>query len=336
MRSQPQTHIEDKEQISALVSLEISTVPIVWTALIGIVLVITSSVVLLRGEQPNYAQSSSEITTPRMPVEFLAIDSSAESGSMDQNLIHHTDSTKPQPLIMTAAPGTPAIANFHGSPVDQSNTAMNTANHRPKKFGLGPPRGNLMINGKVLNERGEPVVGIEVSATIQRQVSSEFMHFAVYQREKQNTITGVDGHFFLPGLSQGIYTVSTVPTDSFQSAVAVSPAGVSTLTLVVKDRRSVTVFGIISDPAGNPLAGVSVRTLNNTSSVVYSDNSGFYEIDAITANGQSSSILKFTLPLYRKYEMRFNLARLGADVPRTQSCPGTIAANGTNKRYCAY
>jgi len=103
------------------------------------------------------------------------------------------------------------------------------------------------LSGRVLDETGTPVSGLQVLATARRLVPLGQEVAVVAGDRQRSTRTNVDGHFTFQGLLDGEYQVHTEGNDQYGEATALVRAGVDSAVLVVteKTNRSVHLHGLV-------------------------------------------------------------------------------------------
>jgi protocatechuate 3,4-dioxygenase beta subunit len=168
------------------------------------------------------------------------------------------------------------------------------------------PRGDLTISGRVLDQRGAPVAGIElvgIGYRLEGQllVSSEPAKRRARSRE--------DGSYEITDLAEGDYIVRTVDTQRYLAAKVVVRAGSDAADIVLTEARGVRIYGTVTDERDDRLSGVYVAPTRQAIKDVYTAEDGTYElILALTADGSSSESVRFGLDGYRSKTHRISLA----------------------------
>ena len=120
-------------------------------------------------------------------------------------------------------------------------------------------RANRSIAGRILDANGDPVSGLLIRA--RRHASSESEGVVTLANaERLSVRSGEEGEFVITGLEQGEYLLSTEETNEFLAVEKVFLAGIQTADISVGLQRLIEAFGVVTDVAGVPLSGVSVRT----------------------------------------------------------------------------
>ncbi len=140
--------------------------------------------------------------------------------------------------------------------------------------------GTHFIAGIVLDQAGEPVSGIWLTARcvhlFDRRVAA-----SLPESERERSVrTGYDGFYEFSRLYDGEYRVYTRATDRYASAGITTRAGVESADLVIVEReRLLSVYGTVSDSEGVPLEGVRVMPVGQMAAMTYSDSLGGYRMD---------------------------------------------------------
>ena len=115
------------------------------------------------------------------------------------------------------------------------------------------PRG-VDVNGSVINERGEPVVGAQIEAT-----------WELSSRSVQSTLASTEhrGQFVLHGIDP-IAELRLSAWDGFVSTAAevtirAEAAQTKPIVLTIAPKNTVPVRGQVVDPAGNPVVGAAIE-----------------------------------------------------------------------------
>lgn len=168
----------------------------------------------------------------------------------------------------------------------------------------------LSISGWVQNDTGEPMVGIQVAASARQLFTQEDGEPSVSQTP-QTATTNDEGYFELLELADGEYSVSTLATPEFKSAMAILRAGVDSAVLVIKNdaRHEVNVNGTISSSQGQPLAGVRVRA-PGAKGVASSGEDGSYKLALSIHDREQSYSVRFTKKGYRPESLQLGIAAL--------------------------
>jgi len=155
--------------------------------------------------------------------------------------------------------------------------------------------GNLRIGGRVLNQDGEPVAGIEISAARQR-LASAVSEAAPGDGSGRRTESRADGTFEFSGLSEGEYEIETTATDRYFSVKAQLRAGGAPVDIVLVE--GLRVRGRVRDSAGEPLEGVWVGLQSQRNVHTYTEESGSYLLQLGSYPGDGT--LRFYLQGYEE------------------------------------
>jgi hypothetical protein len=166
----------------------------------------------------------------------------------------------------------------------------------------------LVISGWVLDESGEPVSGIGVSASLKHllQAPDEDEPMAGHARD-QAAQTDADGFFEFGNLADGAYQIRSQATERYPTATSVVRAGTESAVLVVEDKeakqqRKVRVYGRVESSDGQPLAQVRVLPLGQRTST-NTDPAGGYGFDLAVKEDRQGQTVKFMLEGYRNQSL---------------------------------
>ncbi len=169
---------------------------------------------------------------------------------------------------------------------------------------LGPS--NLSISGRVLNQDGEPVPGIEISVVRSLYASSTSHEVVLENRPAQKTRTDQDGAYAIQGLEEGEYYVRTTATDLYASVQTVVRAGSDSADLLLVEQ--LRVHGTVTNESGEPLARVRVVQLEDRGRVAQSDDQGGYQLHL--ANEGDVYTLEFFLQGYEEESLVLEAAQV--------------------------
>jgi hypothetical protein len=155
--------------------------------------------------------------------------------------------------------------------------------------------GNLRIGGRILNEHGEPVAGIEISAARQR-LASAVSEAAQGNGSAQRTESRADGTFGFSGLSEGEYEIETTATDRYFSVKAQLRAGGAPVDIVLVE--GLRVRGTVRNLDGKSLAHVWVGLESQRNVYTHTDEHGSYQLQLGSHPGDAT--LRFYLQGYEE------------------------------------
>ena len=158
--------------------------------------------------------------------------------------------------------------------------------------------GHLSIAGKILDESGIPVAGIEITCKAKRLSSSESGQLLANTHE-QWLYSNPDGSFQFDELIDGEYEISTRPTTIYPAARQIVRAGSTSANLILIKQRSLHIYGQTLSANGFSLEGVKIFASGQGPKATYSAANGQYELDLnFKSNWQSYSI-RFQLDGFR-------------------------------------
>ncbi|MDH3916071.1 MAG: carboxypeptidase-like regulatory domain-containing protein [Chromatiales bacterium] len=162
-----------------------------------------------------------------------------------------------------------------------------------------PTRGELIISGRVLDQNGQRLSGIEIVARplAQRGLGSADINI--------ETRTNSEGHYTIEGLLPGDYEVSTLEKAGYPSARKTFRAGVDSADLVLFGSTTVQLHGRVTDARGSALAEVEVSPGGRNTARVWTDADGAYRTQLTVTNPEASHTVVFRLAGY--HEERVNL-----------------------------
>ncbi len=189
-----------------------------------------------------------------------------------------------------AAGLTPASESAHRASSAAEEDRETEENNEPDQFAL---------SGRVLDDEGKPVPGIEVALSQRRSRDKEAVTAAPGRRETRTT-TDREGSFEFSQLVEGEYLIRSRATDRFDEARTLARAGVESVVLVVKslDAGTIELSGNVADPQGTPLKGVRVRPIGRGAAVL-TDSAGAFSLSLSTSKGGEYCTVRFTHKKYR-------------------------------------
>jgi protocatechuate 3,4-dioxygenase beta subunit len=171
--------------------------------------------------------------------------------------------------------------------------------HLPNRGGIEsrsayPPS----ISGRVLDETGQPLPGIEISA-------EPLALFEVPQGARGSEVvaqarSGEAGAYRFEQLPKGEYRIRTIPTALYLPAEMVVRTGVDSADLVLSGGRQLSVQGQVKDVQGTPLEGVRVVSAQTPSPEAFTNHDGAYRLEIPVTPSDRNYALKFQLKGYRE------------------------------------
>lgn len=156
---------------------------------------------------------------------------------------------------------------------------------------------DLSISGRVLNQRGEPLGGIEVVA-VRTATARSAEELVPTSRREHRTLTSERGWYEVGGLEQGAYQVRAVVGEGLPSATIVVQAGVDSADLIVPVGREIRLYGTVTDTYGSALEGAHVRALGQPGGSATTDGRGDYEVYLTRVTEGRNPTVQFTLAGY--------------------------------------
>lgn len=157
-------------------------------------------------------------------------------------------------------------------------------------------RRDLAISGTVLDDAGQPLAGIAITA----QALTPGLDAAVSGMSR--TSNGLGMFSFAP-LIEGEYRLSVPETAAYLGVNANVRAGMESVELRLQRQHLLRIAGTVTDPAGQPLAGVSISPLGEPQQS-RSDDLGQYEIVAEVPRAGVAPVLRFSLAGFRELRQR--------------------------------
>jgi hypothetical protein len=164
---------------------------------------------------------------------------------------------------------------------------------------------DLSILGRVVNQNGEPIPAIEVSAT------RSWLNERLVRRDqgRVTTFTQGDGTYAFHGLEEGEYHLQTTVTEVYPSVRRTVRAGADSVDLLLT--ASLRVYGTLTDLRGEPLWRVRVLPTEQPQRTVYSNQQGGYEVHLAPSAGEGYR-LEFYLEGYEELSLFVDAAQLSA------------------------
>ena len=196
-----------------------------------------------------------------------------------------------------------------GRPSRTSTAPVRLGEGERKSLTLRLAHSDLTISGRALNQIGEPVPGIEISAARNRYASSGTHEVLFEDWSGHSARTNQDGSYVIQGLEEGEYRVHTTATERYPSVVRTVRAGLDSADLRLLD--NLRVHGTVTNERGEPLARVHVGQSDARGRVTQSDHQGQYEIHLVPrTDHQAGYTLTFFLQGYEKEFLDLEAAQL--------------------------
>lgn len=161
---------------------------------------------------------------------------------------------------------------------------------------------DLAITGRVLDESGRAAAGVQLVAT--RQVPRLAASTLVRSDQGDPAAeAGEDGYFEILALEDGEYEVRTVATPVYPPVFRVVKAGAESVDLVVRAREDRRIVGLVTDPAGQPLADVRIVPLGQSAAATSTLRDGTYELTLTVTDPHRLYTVRFLLPGYREAQL---------------------------------
>ena len=154
------------------------------------------------------------------------------------------------------------------------------------------------ISGRVLDEAGHPVLGMEINAQPVRLFQAP--EGTIGTAPVAGTISNEYGSYRFDQLQAGEYRIRTMATDRYLPAEIVVRAGVQSADLVVSGERPLSLQGQVKDTQGKTLQGVRVISTLTPSPEAATDRSGSYRLQVPVTRSTRNFVLKFQLAGYRE------------------------------------
>jgi hypothetical protein len=163
---------------------------------------------------------------------------------------------------------------------------------------------NLSISGRVLNQFGRPVPGIEISA-VRWMMNEPLVRHA---QTGQTTRTLQDGSYVIQGLDEGDYLLRTTATAIYPSIRLAVRAGLDSVDLRLVE--SLRVHGTVANTSAELLHRVRVTPTGQADRQAYSDTQGSYEVYLTLKPGQEVYSLAFYLEGYEEELLSLDASQL--------------------------
>lgn len=160
----------------------------------------------------------------------------------------------------------------------------------------------LPISGWVLDQAGEPVADIGVSASSRRLAQDGGA--SQPGGAANETLTDAEGYFVFGELPDGEYLLQTESTDLYDSATSVVRTGVSSTVIRVTGEKGkpVKIYGVVMEEDGQPIAGARVAPTDESQSVT-TDSAGKYSLELMVDQRSRTRSMRFTRAGYRAETM---------------------------------
>ncbi|HEY5651804.1 MAG TPA: carboxypeptidase-like regulatory domain-containing protein, partial [Acidimicrobiia bacterium] len=170
------------------------------------------------------------------------------------------------------------------------------------------PDPSRSIAGKVLTESGQPVAGVELTASALRLFQPG--EGSEKGEEAAQTATGGEGSYRFEQLPRGEYKIHSAATDRYAAAQTVVRTGVDFANLVLPEKRRLWVYGSVSDSEGEPLANVQVVSRGRPDEMVATDYAGRYVLEMSVAGRGRDYELRFSRDGYRRQALSLPASRV--------------------------
>jgi protocatechuate 3,4-dioxygenase beta subunit len=156
----------------------------------------------------------------------------------------------------------------------------------------------LPIAGWVLDQAGEPVADIGVTASSRRLAQDG--DTSGPGGETVEAQTDAEGYFVFGDLPDGEYLLQTEATDLYDSETSMVRAGVSSTVLRVtgESGKPVRIFGVVTEEDGQPIAGARVAPTDESQAAT-SDGAGKYSLELTVDERSRTRSLRFNKTGYR-------------------------------------
>lgn len=156
---------------------------------------------------------------------------------------------------------------------------------------------DLSIAGRVRNQRGQPVAGMNISATRHRFASAT-SGGGPEESSAGATRARADGSFEIRGLAEGEYDVRTSATDRYPSVEAIVQAGDTSVELILVE--GLRVQGSVTNTREEPLPRVWVGLRARRDVFAYTDVDGTYLLALDRGSEDQELTLRFYLQGYEE------------------------------------
>ncbi len=164
------------------------------------------------------------------------------------------------------------------------------------------------IAGRVLDETGQPVSWMEISAEFLTlsQGSQITWGRGVAARARSDQ----SGAYRFDQLPEGEYRLRTMATDLYLPTEIIVRTGVDSADLIVSGERQLSVQGLVKDIKGKSLEGVRVVSEQTPSREASTDHSGAYTLQIPVSRSIRNYVLRFQLTGYREEVRRLNESQI--------------------------
>jgi hypothetical protein len=193
-----------------------------------------------------------------------------------------------------SAPANPSL--FVQTDLDKKDKVPRPAARKAGAEPVGP----FSISGLVVDESGRGVSGVQVTAYSKTLFAAGDVTAPGRSKSDRSAFTGIDGFYEFQGVADGEYRLRTEPDEQYEAAETIVRAGVDTADLVLRQRREdLAVVGTVRSD-GEPLDGVQVAAVGQSSGAAYTDMNGAYAFDLQLTAGRTSYTLQFARDGYRE------------------------------------
>ncbi len=162
----------------------------------------------------------------------------------------------------------------------------------------------LAISGRVLDDMGEPIPGIELTLTPVR-LFDDFEEAAIsLGSHEQFTLTDFHGLYTFGNLADGEYRIRSMTTGYYAPGQITVRAGLSSADLVLATEQELRIQGVVASTDGVRLAGVQVTPILPLARSVITDERGQYQFHLALAATRGSYSVRFRQAGYREKFVR--------------------------------
>jgi protocatechuate 3,4-dioxygenase beta subunit len=220
-----------------------------------------------------------------------------------------TVSDTPSPAAGSPPQESATTRSVEGPRTHAHSTGTHNADYR---HAVTPSEEGHSIAGRVLDETGHSIPGVEIIATPLRLFDSQTQSSVPMPR--LSTLSAPDGSFVFDALDDGEYRIESAQVPGLGVSRTTVRAGVEGITLMLSYTPSLWLHGIVADDAGMPLSGVAVESTprENLEDASLSDDDGGYGVDLPFLQDR-----RFYTVRFKKDGYRGAVLRIDRDAPET-------------------